>query len=54
MALNFASVSNDQGLTQLNNYLAGNTYVFGFSISSADAQLFAVSLFPKISNKCMF
>lgn len=41
MALNFASVSNDQGLTQLNNYLAGNTYVFGFSISSADAQLFA-------------
>ena len=42
MSLIFSSTSSAAGLTQLNNYFASNTYVFGLTLSAADATLFAV------------
>lgn len=40
MSLTFSSTSTAAGLEQLNSYFTSNTYVFGFSLSAADAALF--------------
>ena len=44
MSLSFTSTSTAAGLEQLNNYFAGNTYVFGTALSASDATLFTVRL----------
>lgn len=43
MSLIFSSTSTAAGLEQLNNYFAGNTYVFGHALSAADDALFKAS-----------
>ncbi len=46
MSLSFTSTSTAAGLEQLNNYFAGNTYVFGTALTASDATLFTVRLRP--------